>query len=84
MASMRDASGVWLSLRSMMLVSAKLKPPISASQSARLSGTGHWAPGVLSTITTPVSASARRSTEPPVGFSPSSGQASKTTQAGIR
>jgi hypothetical protein len=38
MASMRDSLGVCLYLRSTALVTAKLKPPMMASQSAPLCG----------------------------------------------
>ncbi len=84
MASMRDSLGVWLYLRSTALVTAKLKPPMMASQSAPLCGTGQGDSGVLSTISTPAMASSRRSSEAGVGFSPSMTQATSTDQAGIR
>ncbi len=83
-ARMRASGAAARSLRSRMLVSAKLKPPVSASQSEMLSGTGQPVASVLSTISTPASASASRSSARGVGCSPSSGQASTTVQAGIR
>ena len=84
MASMLELVGCWCRRRSMTLVSAKQKPPISARPSAMLLGQGQGDSGDLSTITTPVRASARRASEPWLGFSPSRGQANTTTQAGIR
>ena len=84
MAIMRDALGVYSSLRSITLVPAKLSPPIRASQSAASCGTGQGDVGSLSTMITPAMASSRRSSEARVGRSPSTTQASSTDHAGIR
>ena len=67
-----------------MLVTAKLKPAPTPSQSGRLDGTGQSVPGAFSTTTTPLSASATRASAPPVGRSPSSSQPSSTLHSGIR
>ena len=84
MANMREPVGACRALRSNTLVTAKLKPPMIASQSAPPCGIGHGDSGVLSTISTPVMASAKRNSEASEGFSPSISQATSTDQAGIR
>ena len=84
MASALATGGAARSLRNMMLTMAKLRPPSKPSASAKLSGTGQGESGVLSTTTMPPSASARRASAPRSGFSPNRGQASNTTQAGIK
>ena len=84
MASMRAPLGAWLCFFNRALVMAKLRPPISASQSAPLCGTGHGESGVFSTNNTPAMAKPKRSNDARVGLSPSKPQATRTDQAGIR
>ena len=81
---MREPVGVCESLLSITFVSAKLKPPMSASQSGKPCGRGHDASGAFSTISTPAMAMTSRSSDAAVGFSPSNAHATSTDHAGIK
>ena len=87
MANMRAPPGTVCRRRSVTLVSAKNRPPASASASAidRFDNSRDAdMPGGSSTSATPANASTMRSSASGVGRSPKNRQASNTDHAGIR